>query len=267
MLLLLAAAGDLGRVFHSKIIVANAARAGALEAARHPTSFVPAAACDALTNRVMCAVRTESQGSLLTITPGDVTMSCDPSPCAEALGNTVTVVVQTDFALITPLLGAFFGGQSMHLELAATAQIAVQPVINPPSGSATPGPTPTPIPTPTPTPTPTPDPSAPPTPTPAPTPTPTPSPICFPPTADFEFTPSTGKKKKTDFAFTDLSSTGALCPLTWSWNFGDGAGSSSTSTLQNPVHQYQSQGTFTITLVVSNSGGSASRSRSVTVTP
>ena len=73
--------------------------------------------------------------------------------------------------------------------------------------------------------------------------------MCFPPTADFSFSPSSGKKKKTDFQFTDLSSTTVLCPLTWSWNFGDGAGASSTSTVQNPIHQYQSQGVYTITLV------------------
>jgi PKD repeat protein len=111
------------------------------------------------------------------------------------------------------------------------------------------------------------DPLATPTPTPSPSPTPSPTPACFPPSADFQFSPSTGKKKKTDFQFTDLSTSGPLCPLTWSWNFGDGAGSSSTSSLQNPIHTYQAQGTYTITLVVSNFGGSDSRARTVTVTP
>ena len=92
--------------------------------------------------------------------------------------------------------------------------------------------------------------------------------MCFPPTADFQFSPSTGKKKKTVFQFTDLSTTTPQCPLTWSWNFGDGAGASSTSTLQNPTHVYQSQGTmYTITLVVSNLGGNDTRTRTVTVTP
>ena len=92
--------------------------------------------------------------------------------------------------------------------------------------------------------------------------------MCFPPTADFMFTPATGKKKKTDFQFTDLSTTTPECPLTWSWNFGDGAGASSTSNLQNPTHIYQSQGTlYTITLVVSNFGGNDTRTRTVTVTP
>lgn len=264
MLMLLATAGDLGRLFHSRIVIANASRAGALEAARHPTSYVAGQACNALTNRIMCAIRTESGGSFIDITPADVSVVCAPDPCAEALGNVIRVKVDGEFNLMTPLLGAFFGGQTISLSSTASAQIAVQPVITAPSSSATPSPTPSP--TPTPTPGPTPDPSAPPTPTPTASPSPTPAPVCFPPTADFMFSPSTGKKKDTDFVFTDFSTTGPLCPLTWSWNFGDGAGDS-TSTLQNPVHQYQAKGTYTITLVVSNAGGSATRSRTVTVTP
>lgn len=267
MLLLLATAADLGRVFHSRIAIANAARAGALEAARRPTSYVANAACDALTNRIMCAIVAESNGSLLNLTPADVTVACDPSPCAEALGNVVRVTVDGDFNLITPLLGTFFGGQTIALSSTATAQIAVQPVITSPTATATPTPTPAPTPTPTPAPTGTPDPLATPTPTPTPAPTPTPTPVCFPPTADFNFSPATGKKRKTDFQFTDLSTTGPLCPLTWSWNFGDGAGSSSNSTLQDPIHQYQAQGTYTISLVVSNAGGSDTETDTVTVTP
>jgi Flp pilus assembly protein TadG len=266
LLLLLATAADLGRVFHSRVVVANAARAGALEAGRHPTSYVPDAPCDANTNRIMCAIKTESTGSLINVAPADVDVACTPTPCAEALGNVIAVTVRGQFTLVTPILGSFFGGQTITLSSTATAQIAVQPVITPAS-SPTPPPLPTPTPTPTPTPSPTPDPSSTPTPTPDPTPTPTPSPMCFPPSADFSFSPSSGKKKKTDFAFTDLSSTTPLCPLTWSWNFGDGAGASSTSTLQNPIHQYQAQGTFTITLVVSNTGGSGTQTRTVTVTP
>ena len=259
MLLLLATAGDLGRVFHTRIVIANAARAGALEAGRHPTSYQAGAPCDANTNRVLCAIIAESENSLLTVTPSDVAVTCTPSPCSETLGSVISVRVEGEFTLLTPFLGAFFGGdQTIQLASTATAQIAVKPVITPAS---------TPSPTPTASPTPSPSPSGTPGPTPTPSPTPSPTPICVPPSADFDFTPSSGKKKKTDFTFTDLSTTGPLCPLTWSWNFGDGAGAASLSTLQNPVHQYQTQGTWTITLVVTNAGGSDSRSRTVLVTP
>ncbi|MGP1674473.1 MAG: PKD domain-containing protein [Candidatus Limnocylindrales bacterium] len=269
MLLLLASASDLARLFHSKIVIANAARAGALEAVRHPTSYQDGLPCDALTNRIMCAITTESNGSILAIDPLDVIVACDPDPCSEVLGNRVRVTVAGEFTLLTPFIGTFFGGQTIPLSSTATAQIAVQPVITAPSATSTPTPTATTAPTPTPTPTPTGtlDPLATPTPTPTPSPTPSPTPACFPPSADFQFSPSTGKKKKTDFQFTDLSTSGPLCPLTWSWNFGDGAGSSSTSSLQNPIHTYQAQGVYTITLVVSNFGGSDSRGRTVTVTP
>ncbi len=271
LLVLFAAGADLARIFHSQVAIESAARAGALEAAANPASFTSGAACNASTNRVMCAVLTESSGSFFSISPSDVTLACTPSPCAEGLGNTVQVRVVGHFTLLTPLLSMFFGGTSITLTQSAAAQIDVRPNIS----GASPTPTPTPTPIPTPTPDPEPDARRPrprqiraPTPTPTPTlaPTPTPTPFCVSPTADFTFSPSSGKKKKTDFQFTDLSTTTAQCPLTWSWNFGDGAGASSTSTLQNPIHQYQSQGDYTITLVVSNFGGNATRSRVVTVT-
>ena len=264
LLLLLSTAADLGRIFHSRITVSNAARAGALEASRHPTSYVAGGACDPNVNRIYCAIVAESTGSILTVTPLSVAVACTPNPCAEALGNTIAVTVSGQFHMITPFMGAFFGGQTFPITSTATAQIAVKPVITPAS-TPTPGPTATP--TPSPTPSPTPNPSATPTASPTASPTPSPTPICFPPTADFSFTPATGKKKQVTFVFTDLSTTTPQCPLTWSWNFGDGAGSSSTSTLQNPTHMYQAQGVYTITLVASNSGGNHTQTRNVTVTP
>jgi Flp pilus assembly protein TadG len=262
LLLLLSTAADLGRIFHSQITVAHAARAGALEASRHPTSYVSGGGCDPNVNRIYCAIVAESTGSILTVTPLSVQVTCTPSPCAEALGNTIAVTVSGQFHLITPFMGAFFGGQTFPIASTAIAQIAVKPVITP---AATP--TPTPSSTPTPTPTPSPTPTGTPGPTPTPSPTPSPTPICFPPTADFVFSPGTGKKKVANFSFNDLSTTAADCPLTWSWNFGDGGGSSSTSTLQDPTHVYQAQGVYTITLVVSNAGGQDTRTRNVTVTP
>jgi PKD repeat protein len=339
MLILLVAAADLGRIFYARIAVTNAARAGALEAGRHPGSYVPDAPCDVTVNRVMCAVEAEA-ATMVTIEPTDVDVVCVPSPCAEALGNTITIEVVAHFDLLTPLLAVFTGGQSFDMTSTASAQIAVEPIVaaaspgggptvafiaSPTSGDApltvdfvdqsagspttwswdfgdasssttqhpshtytTPGtydvtltvtnlsgngtltktayivvaaPSPSPGVSPSPSPSPTPTPSG------SVAPSPSPSPICFPPTADFVFSPSTGKKKKTDFQFTDLSTTTPDCPLTWSWNFGDGAGSSSTSTDQNPIHRYETAGVFTITLVVSNAGGSDDRQRTVTVTP
>jgi Flp pilus assembly protein TadG len=262
MIVLLLAAADLGRVFHSEVTITNAARAGALEAAANPTSYQDGLACDAATNRVVCAVQREASGTLVTVTPADIDLVCDPDPCAEALGNTVTVSVRATFGLITPILAAFMGGQTFDLSASSSAQIAVVPTV--PGAS----PSPSPSADPSPSPSPSPDPSASPDPSPSTDPSPSPSPNpCIAPVADFSITPTSGKKKKTEFQFTDLSTTATECPLTWSWNFGDGGGSSSTSTLQNPTHMYDSQGVFTVTLVVSNIGGSDSRTRTVTVTP
>ena len=267
VLMLLLAAGDLARVFNVQVTIASAARAGALEAAAHPTSFQAGQPCSALVNRVMCAVLTEANGSFGTVNPADVSLTCSPDPCSEALGSTVTVTVQGHLSWITPIIAAVVSGQTTFTAT-STAQIAVPPTIGAiPSGAPTPTPSPTPAPTAAPTPAPTPDPSATPAPTPTPTPTPAPTPVCFPPYADFSISPTSGKKKKTDFQFTDLSTTTPLCSLTWSWNFGDGGGASSTSTLQNPTHTYQAQGTYTVTLVASSIGGADTRTRTVTVTP
>src|SRR4051812_43606772 len=110
ILVLLAAGADLARIFHSQVAIESAARAGALEASSHPTSFQSGQACNTTTNRVMCAVITESTGSFFTIAPADVSLSCTPSPCAEALGNTVSVSVAGHFSMLTPILSVFFGG-------------------------------------------------------------------------------------------------------------------------------------------------------------
>src|SRR5438045_8182755 len=115
----------------------------------------------------MCAVLTASPRSFFSISPSDVSVSCHPTPCAEALGNSVSVRVVGHFSLLTPLLSAFFGGTSITLTQSASAQIDVRPNIS--------GATPTPTPTATPTPTPTATATATPTPTATPTATPTPT--------------------------------------------------------------------------------------------
>jgi PKD domain-containing protein/TadE-like protein len=270
LLLVLLAAADLARLFNARLTISSAARAGALEAAANPASYLANQPCDTTTNRVICAVLTESSGSSVNIVPADVTLLCVPAPCAATLGNEIHVRVVGHFRLITPALAMFTGGQAFDLIATAAAQINVRPAIA--GGTPLPMPTPTPVPTPSaiptlaPTPTPSPSPGDTPAPTPSPTPTPVPTPYCASPVADFSLAPGSGKKKKTAFQFTDLSSSSPFCGLAWSWNFGDGGGSASTSTLQNPIHVYEAQGVYTITLVVSNPGGSASRSRSVTVT-
>ena len=64
-MLLVAATIDLGRIFYSQITITNAAREGAMEASRNPTSFQANAACNTTTNRIMCRVINESKGSFV----------------------------------------------------------------------------------------------------------------------------------------------------------------------------------------------------------
>src|SRR5688572_15553460 len=54
MVLLLAAALDLGRLFYSGITVTNSAREGAIEAGLNPDSFQAGQPCNKTSNRVMC---------------------------------------------------------------------------------------------------------------------------------------------------------------------------------------------------------------------
>jgi Flp pilus assembly protein TadG len=261
LLLLFAAALDLGRIFYSQITIANAAREGAMEASTAPSSFVAGAACDKTTNRVMCRVLNEAKGSFVTVARADVSMSCSPG-CGAAIGNKVSVEVTGHFTLLTPIIAWLTGSSDLTLSSMATAQI-----LTPPDNNAAPTATPTPTPTPTPTATPTATPAggAPtPTPTATPAPTPNPTPNCFTPGASFSVNPTGGSKNSTVFTFTDASTNMSTpgCSSIWSWSFGDGSGASSQ---QHPTYIYSKKGTYTITLTVSNTAGNGSTTRVVTV--
>ena len=110
MLLSCSPRADLARLFTRQVSLETPHAPAPSRRPIHPTSFQAGAAVQRDTNRVMCAVLTESDGSLLTVAPSDVSLTCTPSPCAEALGNVVTVRVTGQFALLTPFLALFIGG-------------------------------------------------------------------------------------------------------------------------------------------------------------
>jgi PKD repeat protein len=262
LLMFVAGAVDLGRVFYGQITVTNAAREGALEGAVNPTSWQAGQPCNKTSNRVMCRTQNEARNSFVTIAQSDVTMTCVPDCSAGTSGSphTVVVSVRGHFTLLLPLLNLLVGGPNLTLTASASAMIAMAP-----TGGIAPTPTPSPSPSPTPTPTPTPSASASPTPTPTPTPTPAP-PICSTPVASFTVTPASGQKNSTVFQFTDGSTnmSNPGCNAIWSWNFGDGSGVSSQP---NPSYIYNKKGTYTVTLVVSNTAGtSAPFTQSINVT-
>ena len=146
LLFLFGTALDLGRVFYADITVENAARAGALQAARTPDSFTNGA-CDYATNKIGCAAINESRGSFVSISGADVDAQC------ESLGGSVVscanepqpstrsrVTVSTQFDLLTPILAVFFGGQTINLSATAASDQESLP----PGAFATSTPIPTP---------------------------------------------------------------------------------------------------------------------------
>ena len=137
-LVFLAAALDLGRVFYANITLNNAAREGAFQAAKTPTLYVEDQACNQATNRVVCRIQNESNGSMVSIAPTDIDVTCSLSGCAAAAGSTVKVDVRGQFQLVTPLLAFVFGGQSLNLSSSAVAQIEYLP--DPNTATPPPGP-------------------------------------------------------------------------------------------------------------------------------
>ena len=249
-LLLFAATLDLGRLFLSQISLTNAAREGAMQASKTPTSFVSGAACDEATNRVICRTLLEAKGSTVTVQPADVQLTCDPVDCSKGLGHTATVTVTGHFQLLTPLLSAFFGGNpNLTFATTSTAQIETLP-----ESSAAPASTPTPEPSP----------SA------SPTATPTPVPVCTLPSAGFTATPVTGTSPLI-VTFTDTSTSSPSCQITsWRWDFDD-----HTTYIGQapPAHQFLSQnknqpGVYQVSLTVANAAGSnTSAAQTITANP
>lgn len=136
-LVFLAGALDLGRVFYANITLNNAAREGAFQAAITPTLFQEDQACNQATNRVVCRIQNETQGSMIAVAPTDIDMSCSAG-CAKTAGSFVTVEVRGTFRLVTPLLSFIFGGQDLDLTSSAVAQIEYLP--DPNTATLPPGP-------------------------------------------------------------------------------------------------------------------------------
>ena len=273
LLVLFGSALDLGRLYYSQITINNAAKEGALEAARDTKNlndFDSTRDCDASDNRVICLIINEAKGSLISIAPGDVALTCDvvavagdPNPCPTDpdIGDTVEITVGSDFFLVSPILSVFFGGQTIPISATAVAQIGVDPH---PGFVSTPWPTPTPTPTPAPTPTPTPDPLATPTPTPDPLPTPSPTPVvCLAPAVSgpIDISPHNGKSAQhinvTTFVMTSPVPTPQTgCTFAYAWSFGDGLyGSGATVS-----HIYANSGSgnefdYPVTLIISTGNG------------
>jgi len=236
---------DLGRIAAAQVAVQNAAREGAFQAAKTPTDFSSSTGCPAggATNKIYCRIKLESSGGV-TIAPTDVTVTCNPGDCSAGIGNTVSVRVDGHFRLLTPLMGAFFGGNQNVTFTAASVQNRETLPADTTSATATATPTPTPTPTDTSTAT--------------GTATPTPAPVCVLPSAGFAYsvTGSNSHQAPQTIHVADTS-TSQNCGITdWLWTWGDG----STSSGQVPgAHTYvvaNAAKAYTVTLKVTNAAGS-----------
>jgi PKD repeat protein len=250
-MLFFAAVLDLGRIAAAQVAVQNAAREGAFQAAKTPADFSSSNSCpaDGKTNVVYCRIKLESSGGV-SISPSDVSVTCNPIGCATGIGNTVTVTVNGHFRLLTPLMSAFFGGvQNVTFTASSVQNLETIPT----SGLHTPLPTATPTPTPTPTPTSTATATA--------TATATPTPVtCTVPSAGFTYTTtgSPSKQAPQTVWVTDTSTTLSCGITSWIWTWGDGTTSSGkvpgphTYVAKNP----DNSGFYTVSLQVTNAAGS-----------
>jgi len=237
-MLFFAAILDLGRIAAAQVAIANAAREGAFQAARTPTDFTSASGCPAggLTNVVYCRIKLESSGGV-TVNPSDVSVSCSPIDCSAGIGNTVSVVVNGHFQLLTPLMSVFFGGsQNVTITASSVHNIQTLPVSDPSGGSP-----------PSASPSSSSSASAPPSAAPS-------AVVCEKPSAGFTFTQSPANKKAPQaVTFTDTSTSRLGCSIdSWQWQASDGW----VSDQQTPgTHTFIVPGTYEVTLTVHNAAG------------
>ena len=127
LLVFLATILDLGRIYYANISLLNAAREGAFQASKTPDSYQGGQPCNTTTNLIVCRVQLESKGSMVEVAEADIDVDCSKSGCPLEANSTVTVTVDGQFQLITPILGFIFGGQTIDMESSATQQIEYYP--------------------------------------------------------------------------------------------------------------------------------------------
>ena len=226
LLVMVAGAVDLGRMFYGYVTIESAAREASFYGASRPECDVSSASCPNPSNVTWRLNQDLSglQGVTWTVQCKDAGGTAKAnSACAE--GDSYLVGVNYPFQLVTPILSSVVG-TGFNISTSASSLVLNRA----PGAGATPAPTPTPTPTPIPTP----------TPTPGPTPTP-----CVNPTVTFTGSPTSGTGP---FSVT-FSGTASGTPVSWSWTFGDG----STGSGQTVTHGYLAvQGTkrYDVTLTV-----------------
>lgn len=231
LLVMVAGAIDVGRLFFAYVTIEDAAKEGALYGASNPTCDVSKAGCPDPSNVTYHLTQDLSglSGVTSTIQCFDATTGSPVSVDSCAEDDTYRVTLSYPFTPITPLASNLVGG-TLNITTAESAVVANGVTANP-------------------APTPTPAPTASPTPTPTSSPTPTPS-ACVPPTVTFSGTPTNGSSSLS-VTFTGTSS---VTPISWQWNFGDGTNATGAGTPISATHTYTKVGNgtnwFDVTLTV-----------------
>ena len=127
LLVFLATVLDLGRIYYANISLLNAAREGAFQASKTPDSYQGGQPCNTTTNLIVCRVQLESKGSMVEVAEADIDVDCSKSGCPLEANSTVTITVDGQFQLITPILGFIFGSQTIDMKSSATQQIEYYP--------------------------------------------------------------------------------------------------------------------------------------------
>jgi Flp pilus assembly protein TadG len=198
---------DLARLYHTRVILANASRAAATYATNWNIKDQVGAA--AATQRVLNVARNEAQPY---VTLSNVTFDGTWMP-----GERFTVTVTTSWSPVTPLISQVWGGGPLTLRHATalrhncSATSTCDYPTPTPVPTATPLPTATPTVTPTPTRTPTPVPTATSTPTPTPTATATPT-VTVTPAGTATPTAPAGTATPTATSVTTPTATATVCP-------------------------------------------------------
>lgn len=276
LLLIVLVTLDLGRVYLGWVSLNNIARIGAAYAATHPSAWQGTGNATYQANYRQLMGNDGSGIDCTLPSPLPDPSFPDPAPNTYIVGSHVTVNLNCNFRLLTPLLSDLIGDGAGNVPVGATTTFVIRAswTGTQPIGGGNPTPTPSPTPTPTPSP----------TATPAPTfgsggGSPTPSPTAAPPTVTFYGTPNGldsygGGSDPTDPNYNQIvgvpnlyvtffnTTSGSLG--TCLWNFGDGTTSTSCNNQVNHTYpNYPTRGTYDVSLSVD--GGSLTRSGYVLV--
>lgn len=219
---------DFGRLFFSYVTLNNATRIAANFGATSPASFT--GTLD--TTTYDAAILRETSGLNCTIRPVNGHNPPIPTyPGGSVLGSMSIATMTCDFRLITPIIGAVFGG---GVTLSASSQFPVRTGAISNIGGTTTLPPP------------------------------------GSPVAAFSFVgvsggtvDGSGNVTGTDPVSINASD-GSSNAQTWDWNWGDGSAHDFGPT---PAAHSYSQGSFTVTLTVTNTVGTSTATRTITVNP